>query len=84
MDSHNQKHQLARYLQWVSAPTKTSHIQGAQCLPRHAGAHDFDENLMAPKGSFKTSHLSYISSGCHNSVGNPPEVGHLKMWRPGQ
>jgi hypothetical protein len=84
MESHNREHQLVRHLQRASTPTKTIHITGVQCRGCHAGTRDFNENLMAPRGSLMTNQLSSISSGRHNSVHNPSEVGRLKMWRSGQ
>jgi cytochrome c-type protein NapC len=78
------------YLQYVSTPPKTIHISGAysnlQCLHCHAGARSFDENPVhtAIMDSLKTNQMSCISSGCHDTVHHASEVGHLKMWRPGQ
>jgi cytochrome c-type protein NapC len=77
------------YLEYVSTPPKTIHLDGQysnlQCLHCHAGTRDFEANLnhMAPIASLETNQLSCISSGCHATIHNASEVGHLKMWTEG-
>ncbi len=76
------------YLQYVGTPPATIHIPGGynnlQCLHCHAGARNFEENPVhaAMKDLLKSNQLSCISSGCHDTVHNTSEIGHLKMWRP--
>jgi cytochrome c-type protein NapC len=78
------------YIQYLSTPPATIHINGGysnlQCLHCHAGARNFEENPVhrPMMDSLTTNQVSCISSGCHDTVHNASEVGHLKMWRPGQ
>jgi cytochrome c-type protein NapC len=77
------------YLEYVSTPPKTIHLDGQysnlQCLHCHAGTRDFEANLnhMAPMASLETNQISCISSGCHATIHNASEVGHLAMWTEG-
>lgn len=78
------------YMQFVSTPPNPIRVAGGynnrQCLHCHAGARSFEENPVhvAIMDSLKTNQLSCISSGCHDTVHNASDVGHLKTWRPGQ
>jgi cytochrome c-type protein NapC len=78
------------YMQYVSTPPKTITIPGGfsnlQCLHCHEGARSFVENPVhsAMMSTLESNQLSCISSGCHDTVHNASEVGHLKMWGPGQ
>jgi cytochrome c nitrite reductase small subunit len=75
------------YMEYVSAPPKTIHLDGTysnlQCLHCHAGMRSFDENPThtAIMGSLKTNRTSCIS--CHNTIHNASEVDHVKMWVDG-
>ncbi len=75
------------YMQYVSTPPKTIRISGAysnlQCLHCHAGARGFSDNPAhnAIMGSLTTNQISCLT--CHEMIHNASEVGHLKMWVPG-
>jgi mono/diheme cytochrome c family protein len=75
------------YMQYVSTPPKTIHISGVysnlQCLHCHAGARGFSDNPAhnAIMGSLTTNQISCLT--CHEMIHNASEVGHLKMWVPG-
>jgi cytochrome c-type protein NapC len=77
------------YMEYVSTPPKTIHIDGKysnlQCLHCHQGARNFEEHLnqMPPIGELTTNRISCLSSGCHDMIHNASEVGHLKMWNAG-
>jgi mono/diheme cytochrome c family protein len=77
------------YMEYVSTPPKTIHIDGKysnlQCLHCHQGARNFEEHLnqMPPIGELTTNGMSCLSSGCHDMIHNASEVGHLKMWNAG-
>ncbi len=77
------------YMEYVSTPPKVIHLDGKysnlQCLHCHEGARNFDENLarMPPLAALKSDQISCISSGCHDTIHNVSEVGHLKMWTGG-
>ena len=74
------------YMEYVSTPPKTIHIDGkysnSQCLHCHQGARNFEEHLnqMPPIRELTTNRISCLSSGCHDMIHNASEVGHLKMW----
>jgi len=74
------------YMEYVSTPPKTIHLDGTysnlQCLHCHAGARNFEENLarMPSLASLESGQISCISSGCHDTIHNVSEVDHLKMW----
>jgi len=78
------------YFQYVGTPPNPITIPGgfknAQCLHCHAGARSFEEDPVhsAMMSSLTSNQLSCVSSGCHDTVHNPSQVDHLKMWRPGQ
>ncbi len=75
------------YMEYVSTPPKTIHLEGTysnlQCLHCHDGMRSFDENPThtAIMGSLKTNRTSCIS--CHNTIHNASQVDHLKMWVDG-
>jgi mono/diheme cytochrome c family protein len=75
------------YMQYVSTPPKTIRISGTysnlQCLHCHAGARGFSDNPAhnAIMGSLTTNQISCLT--CHDMIHNASEVGHLKMWVPG-
>jgi mono/diheme cytochrome c family protein len=77
------------YMEYVSTPPKVIHLDGKysnlQCLHCHEGARNFDENLarMPPLAALKSDQISCISSGCHDTIHNVSEIGHLKMWTGG-
>ncbi len=77
------------YMEYVSTPPKVIHLDGKysnlQCLHCHAGAREFGDNLprMPPLTSLESGQISCISSGCHATIHNVSEVGHLKMWTGG-
>ncbi len=77
------------YMEYVSTPPKVIHLDGKysnlQCLHCHEGSRNFDENLarMPPLAALKSDQISCISSGCHDTIHNVSEVGHLKMWTGG-
>jgi cytochrome c-type protein NapC len=77
------------YMEYVSTPPKTIHIDGKysnlQCLHCHQGSRNFEEHLnqMPPIGELTTNRISCLSSGCHDMIHNASEVGHLKMWNGG-
>ena len=77
------------YMEYVSTPPKTIHLDGTysnlQCLHCHAGARNFEENLarMPSLASLESGQISCISSGCHDMIHNVSEVAHLKMWTEG-
>jgi cytochrome c-type protein NapC len=77
------------YMEYVSTPPKTIHLDGKysnqQCLHCHEGARNFEENLsrMPPLAALKSDQISCISSGCHDTIHNASEVDHLKMWTEG-
>lgn len=88
---HDKLRGLTRiYVQYLGTPPQTIQIPGGyknqQCLRCHLGARGFMENPihMALMDSLKSNEMSCISSGCHDMIHNPTEVGHLKMWSPGQ
>jgi cytochrome c-type protein NapC len=74
------------YMEYVSTPPKTIHMDGKysnlQCLHCHQGARNFEEHLnqMPPIGELTTNRMSCLSSGCHDMIHNASEVGQLKMW----
>lgn len=78
------------YLQYVSKPPEHITIPGGynnnQCLHCHNGARSFEENPVhiVIMDTLTSNQLSCISSGCHDTVHNPSEVDHLKMWSAGQ
>lgn len=75
------------YMQYVSTPPKTIRISSPysnlQCLHCHAGARGFSDNPAhnAIMGSLTTNQISCLT--CHDTIHNASEVGHLKMWVPG-
>jgi cytochrome c-type protein NapC len=75
------------YMQYVSTPPKVIRISGAysnlQCLHCHASARGFSDNPAhnAIMGSLTTNQISCLT--CHDMIHNASEVGHLKMWVPG-
>jgi cytochrome c-type protein NapC len=77
------------YMEYVSTPPKTIHIDGKysnlQCLHCHQGARNFEEHLnqMPPIGDLTSNRISCLSSGCHDMIHNASEVSHLKMWNGG-
>jgi cytochrome c-type protein NapC len=77
------------YLEYVSTPPKTIHIDGKysnlQCLHCHQGSRNFEEHLnqMPPIGELTSNRMSCLSSGCHDMIHNASEVSHLKMWNEG-
>ncbi|HEV2326711.1 MAG TPA: NapC/NirT family cytochrome c [Terracidiphilus sp.] len=78
------------YMQYVSTPPNPITIPGgynnAQCLHCHAGARSFEENAIhsAIMDTLRSNQLSCVSSGCHDTVHNTAELGHVKFWRPVQ
>ena len=78
------------YMQYVSTPPSTIHIRGGfknlLCLHCHGGARDFEANPVHQgiMDSLKSNQMSCISSGCHDTVHNVAELGHVKFWRPVQ
>ncbi len=74
-------------MQYVSTPPKTIRISSPysnlQCLHCHAGARGFSDNPAhnAIMGSLTTNQISCLT--CHDTIHNASEVGHLKMWVPG-
>jgi cytochrome c-type protein NapC len=77
------------YMEYVSTPPKTIHLDGKysnlQCLHCHQGARNFEEHLsqMPPIGDLTSNRISCLSSGCHDMIHNASEVSHLKMWDGG-
>jgi cytochrome c-type protein NapC len=77
------------YMEYVSTPPKTIHLDGKysnlQCLHCHADARNFEEylNQMPPISELTSNRISCLSSGCHDMIHNASEVGHLKMWNGG-
>ena len=75
------------YMQYVSTPPKIIRVSGGysnlQCLHCHAGARGFSDNPAhaAIMGSLTTNQISCLT--CHDMIHNASEVGHLKMWVPG-
>ena len=75
------------YMQYVSTPPKVIRVSGGysnlQCLHCHAGARGFSDNPAhaAIMGSLTTNQTSCLT--CHDMIHNASEVGHLKMWVPG-
>ena len=75
------------YMQYVSTPPKIIRVIGGysnlQCLHCHAGAREFSANSAhtAIMGSLTTNQTSCLT--CHDMIHNASEVGHLKMWVPG-
>ena len=75
------------YMQYVSTPPKILRVSGGysnlQCLHCHAGARGFSDNPAhaAIMGSLTTNQTSCLT--CHDMIHNASEVGHLKMWVPG-
>jgi mono/diheme cytochrome c family protein len=77
------------YMEYVSTPPKTIHLDGEysnlQCLHCHADSRNFEEHLnqMPPISELTSNRISCLSSGCHDMIHNASEVGHLKMWNGG-
>jgi cytochrome c-type protein NapC len=77
------------YMQYISKPPEHITIPGGynnhQCLRCHSGARGFEENAIHQSimDTLTSNQVSCISSGCHDTIHNASEVGHLKMWRPG-
>ena len=75
------------YMQYVSTPPKIIRVSGGysnlQCLHCHADARGFSDNPThaAIMGSLTTNQTSCLT--CHDMIHNASEVGHLKMWVPG-
>jgi len=78
------------YMQYVSTPPNPIRIKGGynnnQCLHCHLGARSFESNAvhMAIMDSLTSNQMSCITSGCHDTVHNVAQLGHVKFWRPAQ
>ncbi len=76
------------YMQYVSTPPNPIHIRGSynnhQCLHCHSGARNFEQNPVhvAVMDSLKSSQMSCLTGGCHDTVHKVAELSHVKFWRP--
>jgi cytochrome c-type protein NapC len=80
------------YVQYVSTPPDPAAIRmpggfkNTQCLHCHLGARSFEENPVhtAIMDPLKSSQLSCLSSGCHDTAHDIANLSHEKFWKPVQ
>ena len=78
------------YVQYLGTIPKTitlfTSYNNRECLHCHLGARSFESNPihMAIMDSIKSSQMSCVTSGCHDTVHNVASLDHVKFWSPVQ
>ena len=77
------KHVYVQYLGHPANPIRLyTPYNNRECLHCHSGARSFEENPVhiALLADIKSSQLSCISSGCHDTVHNVGQLDRSKYW----
>ena len=78
------------YVQYLGTIPKTitpfTPYNNRECLHCHLDARSFESNPihMAIMDSIKSSQMSCVTSGCHDTVHNVASLDHVKFWSPVQ
>lgn len=81
-------HLYAQYIGKPHQPIKLyTPYNNRECLHCHLGSRKFEEGAVHSAdpqimADIKSNKLSCTSSGCHDSVHNVSQLGHVKYWKP--
>ena len=82
------RHAYKYYIGHPANPIKLYEpINNRECLHCHLGARSFEQGAVhnadpQTMADIKGNKLSCMSSGCHDTVHNVPQLDHVKYWKP--
>ena len=83
-------HIYAQYIGTPQTPIKLYHpFNNRECLHCHLGARSFEQGAVhtadaQTMADIKSNKLSCVSSGCHDTIHNVPQLDKAKYWKPAE